>query len=295
MRRLMLIGAAAGTLIVALLAVGFLFPLQLFNFVVPKDAGGTVLLRDVSFGALPRQKLDVYAPTEATGAPRPILVYLYGGSWANGTRTGYDFVGRAFAAAGFVVVVPDYRLYPDVRYPSFLKDCAAAIAWARAHAAEIGGDPDRIVLVGHSAGAYNASMLALDGRWLGAADVPREAIVAWAALAGPYDFLPLDVAATQRTFGAVEDLAATQPINYVDANDPPALLATGAVDRTVAPRHTTTLAALMRNAGITTETRIYDGIGHLGIVAAIARPLRSRAPVLADIVMFLKARLAEAG
>jgi len=341
----MLIGAGVGVLIVAVLAVGFLFPLQVFNALVPKDAGGRVLMRGVAFGAEPRQRLDVYVPTEVTptrdaarrdpgvdargqaprvearaqalplsggggngndppangasspqpAGPRPILVYLYGGSWANGTRRGYDFVGRAFAAAGFVTIVPDYRLYPDVRYPSFLEDCAAAVAWARAHAAEIGGDPDRILLVGHSAGAYNVAMLALDPRWLAAAGVPCSAIVAWAGLAGPYDFLPLAVAATQRTFGEADDLPDTQPVNHVDPGDPPALVATGDLDRTVAPRHTMTLAALMRETGIAAEAKIYNDVGHLGIAAAIARPLRGRAPVLADIVAFLRARLDEAG
>src|SRR3546814_8631076 len=103
-------------------------------------------------------------------------------------------LGRAFAAQGFVVAVPDYRLVPKVRFPAFVEDSAAAVKWVRAHIARFGGDPDRIVLAGHSAGAYNAAMLAVDPQWLGP---DRAAVKGWATLAGPYEFLPLDTRRTE--------------------------------------------------------------------------------------------------
>ena len=146
-----------------------------------------------------------------------------------------------------MVAIPDYRLVPQVRYPAFLQDNAAAVRWVRVHAREVGGDPDRLVLAGHSAGAYNAAMLAMDGRWLG---TDRRAVRGWIGLAGPYDFLPLDTPVTQATFGAAPDSAATQPISFAGAGDPPALLATGDEDTLVRPRNSDTLAARLTAVGV---------------------------------------------
>lgn len=259
-------------------------PLLTFNAAVPKDRGSRLVLRDAAFGPDPRQRLDVYAPT-ASRSRRPILIFFYGGSWNSGTKVGYAFVGRAFAAQGFVVIVPDYRLVPAVRYPAFLEDNAAAVRWARAHAAEIGGDPDRIVLAGHSAGAYDAAMLALDPRWLGP---DRAAVRGWIGLAGPYDFLPLDGPVTRAAFGNVADPASTQPISYAAAGDPPAFLATGDKDVTVRTANSDNLAARLRTADVDVERRRYPALGHVGVVTALARPLRDRAPVLADAAAFAR-------
>ena len=257
-------------------------PLTLFNGVVPKD-GGVVRSDDITYGTHPRQKLDVYAPKGATGLP--VIVWIYGGSWNSGMKEGYGFAGRAFASRGFVTVVPDYRLVPEVRYPAFLEDNAAAVRWVRANVARYGGDPDRIVLAGHSAGAYNAAMLAVDARWLGA---DRAAIKGLIGLAGPYDFLPLDGPVTQAAFGQAPDLPDTQPVRHVDASAPRAFLATGADDTTVRPRNTEKLAAKLREAGVSVETRVYPKLGHVGIVTALARPLRGKAPVLDDATGFAR-------
>ena len=260
----------------------------LFDALVPFDRGVSRILSDVSYGGDKRQKLDVYAPDAPTG-PLPILVFFYGGAWNDGSKDNYAFAGSAFASRDFVVVVADYRLHPQVVFPGFLEDCAAAVAWARAHADAIGGDADRIVLAGHSAGAYNAAMLALDPQWLRRAGVPQASVRAWAGLSGPYDFLPLDDPATIRTFSHVQKLALTQPGNFAAKGAPPAFLATGAEDTTVAPRHTLELARRLRAASVAAETRQYSGIGHAGLVAALAWPLRWRAPVLEDAVEFLRA------
>lgn len=285
----MLTGALIGIAIVAILALAWFAPGRFFNRLVPKDRGSRVVARAVEYGPLPRHRLDLYAPRDGEG-PWPVVVYIHGGSWASGSRSSYDFVGRALAAQGFLVAIVDYRLYPEERYPSFLEDCALAVAWLLRGAGEFGGDPARLGLLGHSAGAYNAAMLALDGRWLAGVGATG-AVKAWAGLAGPYDFLPLDSPITKRTFGGVEPLSATQPVNFVTPDSPPTFVAHGDRDRTVAPRHTTMLAALLRAAGGAVEERHYPGIGHLGIAAAIARPLRRRAPVLADVTAFLRSRL----
>lgn len=258
-------------------------PLRLFNAIIPKDGGVQRIERGTAFGSHERQKLDVYAPRKRSAGQLPIIVFFYGGSWQSGTREGYDFAGRALASRGFLVVIPDYRLVPEVRFPSFLEDGAAAVRWTRANAARLGGDPDRIVLAGHSAGGYNAAMLALDPRWLGE---DRRAIRGFAGIAAPYDFLPLDTPASIGAFGQERDLPATQPVNFASAGDPPALLLHGERDATVKPRNSYRLSERLEAAGVDARVKLYPEIGHIKIVTSLARPLRGQAPVLADIDSF---------
>jgi len=263
-------------------------PLSLFATFTPKDAAKSPE-HGVAFGPDPRQKLDVYAPRREA-APAPVAVFFYGGSWDSGRRQDYGWVGRALAAQGFLTIVPDYRLYPAVRYPSFVEDGALAARWAVEHARALGGDPKRIVLIGHSAGAYNAAMLALDDRYLKAAGVDPKAVRAFAGLSGPYDFLPLDGPITRQTFGEYPDLPATQPAAYVRADSPPAFLATGDGDTTVKPRNTKALAAALRAKGVAVDERHYEGLNHADTVLALSRPFRGKAPVLAEMAAFLKGR-----
>lgn len=262
--------------------------LNAFNRLMPKDLGGRLAARAVAYGDHPRHRLDLYAPRRrpAEGAPLPLVLFFYGGSWAAGMRQGYGFVGRALAARGFLAAIPDYRLVPEFRFPAFLEDGAAAFRRVREAAPAWGGDPDRIVIAGHSAGAYIAAMLALDPQWLGG---DRTAVRGFAGLAGPYDFLPLDSAATRVAFGKAEDLEATQPVNFVSAGAPPALLLHGLRDRTVSPRHSRALAERLRNANAAAELRLYPRLGHVGLATALAVPFRRRAPVLADIAAFASA------
>ena len=259
-------------------------PLKTFNAVIPKDAGGTLVAKDQAFAAGERGRLDLYAPRRKAGeAKLPVIVFFYGGSWSSGVKEGYGFVGRALAAEGFLVAVPDYRLVPEVRFPGFIEDGAAAVKWVRANAARFGGDPDRLVLAGHSAGAYNAAMLALDPQWLGS---DRAAVKGFAGLAGPYDFLPLSGAVSQAAFGQASDPKATQPINFAGAGDPPALLLVASKDRLVFPRNSIRLAAALRQAGVPAQLKTYDSVGHIGILTAVAKPFRGRAPVLRDVSAF---------
>lgn len=257
-------------------------PLKTFDAVVPKDAGSRLAARGVAYGTDPRQRLDVYTPT-AAGSDRPVIVFVYGGSWASGTRDGYQFAGRALAAQGFVTIVPDYRLVPQVRFPGFVEDVAAAVRWTESHAAEFGGDGQRIVLVGHSAGAHIAAMVALDERWLGQ---DRRAIRGFVGLAGPYDFLPLDPGAAQAALGSWPRPEETQPINFAGPGDPPVLLLAGADDTTVKPRNSTALGEKLRTAGVDASVTIYPDLGHIGIVTALSRTFRGKAPVLADTARF---------
>jgi acetyl esterase/lipase len=266
-------------------------PLSLFANLSPKDPALTSA-RDVSFGPDPRQKLDVYTPRNpsgGTGVPAPVAVFIYGGSWDSGRRQDYNWVGRALAARGFVTVVADYRLYPDVRFPAFVEDGALAVKWAVENAGRFGGDSSRIVLAGHSAGAYNAAMLALDGRYLQAAGVDPKRIRAFAGLSGPYDFLPLTDPIAIRTFGEARDLPATQPTYFARSDAPPAFLATGEQDTYVFPRNTVALASALRAVGARVEERHYPELTHISMVLALSRPLRGRATVFDEMTAFLKA------
>lgn len=260
-------------------------PLSTFDRLVPKDRGGTLVAKGLAYGPGPRQRPDVYAPRGDCGQPRPIVVFFYGGSWSSGTRAGYAFVGRALAAQGFVTVVPDYRLVPEVHYPAFVEDGAAAVRWVTANAEKYCGDGRSVVLMGHSAGAYIAAMLAVDPRWLGRT---RAAIKGLIGLAGPYDFAPFDVDASRAAFGQVSDPAETQPVTWASAGDPPALLLYGSDDDVVRPRNSEALATRLRAGGVAVEQRAYPKLGHVGILLALARPFRGRAPVLNNASTFIR-------
>jgi len=280
--------ALASLICLCLAALGFsrASPLSLFDAIGPRDAGGRLAARDLVYGEGARQRLDVYAPA-VPREPAPVLVFFYGGSWESGAKDDYAFVGQALAAQGFVTVLPDYRLYPQAKFPDFLQDGAAAIAWVRDNIAAYGGDPRRIVLAGHSAGAYNAVMLGLDPRYLTAAGVDPKVIRAVAGLSGPYDFLPLDTDTTIKVFGQAPNLAETQPATFVGPLSPPAFLATGDADKTVKPRHTASLAARLRAANVPVQERIYRKLDHHDTLLALSVTFRSKAPELAEMSAFL--------
>jgi len=264
-------------------------PLSLFATLGPKDPA-LKSARGLAFGPRPHQKLDVYAPRHTPGqAAVPVAIFFFGGSWDTGRRQDYNWVGQALAAKGFLALVPDYGLYPTTRYPDFLNDGALAVRWAEQHAAEYGADPTRIVLVGHSAGAYNAAMIALDPRYLASAGADRKHIKALAGLSGPYDFLPLTDPIAIRIFSEANDLPGTQPSAFVTAQAPPAFLATGDADTMVYPKNTIKLAARYRAVGVEVEERHYRGIDHVNMVLALSRTFRGRAPVLQEMTDFLHA------
>lgn len=255
-----------------------------FNALAPRDRGARRVAHNISFGTEPRHQLDVYAPV--VDEPMPVIVFIYGGSWASGSKDDYSFVGAALAAQGFVTVIPDYRLVPEVRFPSFIEDCAAATRWVSDHIAEFGGDASRIVLVGHSAGAYNAMMLALDAHYLRDAGFDQSRLRGVVGIAGPYDFLPFDVAATRDAFGQAPAAELTQPVHFARTDAPPLLLVWGDADTTVGARNLQGLERAMSAAGGSVETKIYPGVNHVDIMLALSRPLRGRAPTLADVVAF---------
>lgn len=287
MTRPLAVVASLLALVLGAIGLASCSPLALFDAIGPRDSGGRLALRDAAYGTGPRRRLDVFVPVAAT-ASAPVLVFFYGGSWKGGSKEDYAFVGQALAAQGFVTVMPDYRLYPEVRFPDFLDDGAASIAWVRDNIAAYGGDPRRIVLAGHSAGAYNAAMLGLDTQYLRRAGVDPWTIRAVAGLSGPYDFLPLDEGTAREVFGAFPDKAATQPVTFASAHSPPAFLATGEADTVVRPSNTRNLAARLRERRVPVQERAYAGLDHADTLLALSVAFRSKAPVLAEMTAFLK-------
>ncbi|MCS6759454.1 MAG: alpha/beta hydrolase [Candidatus Devosia euplotis] len=280
--------------VVALLLLLALLPLPAFAlsvmgpFNLPAAmGGGTAKAADgVSYADGPRHKLDVYAP-ETRGAPAPAVFFIYGGGWNRDERSDYQFAGRALAARGFVVVIADYRLMPEAQYPGFLEDSANALRWVQDNIVNYGGDTSRLFLAGHSAGAYNAAMLALDPSF------PREYgvtmnVLAAAALSGPYDFYPFEYGEVQNAFGAAPNLQGAQPINLVIDQTPPMYLATGTTDPIVRMQNTERFAQKLKDSGIWVKTRYYEGFGHMEPVIAMGALWRWRAPVLDDMVAFFQ-------
>ena len=265
-------------------------PLRALNAISGASPGAS-LLEGVAYGALPRQRLDIYTPTAAPPAGGwPVVVFFYGGSWNTGARAEYGFVGRAMAARGVLTLVADYRLYPTVRYPDFLSDCAQALAWGFANAQRLRGDPKRVFVMGHSAGAYNAAMLALDPRWLAATGhAPRE-LAGWIGLAGPYDFFPTDNRDAQPVFFHPNYPAHAQPIEFAQAPGPRSFLGAPVNDALVNPtRSTRSLAAGLQAAGSAVTLRMYPRPSHATLIGAFGAPLRWVAPVLDDVIGFIDA------
>lgn len=275
----------SATAAVALLAVGACHPADLLNALVPND--GYKRTTDTAYGPLSRHRLDIYQPTASDhSGSSAIVVYVYGGSWKSGERGYYRFVGEALSSLGFVVVIPDYRLFPEVRFPAFVDDIALAIAWAREHAREIGGDPDRIVLVGHSAGAHIAALISVDRRYLDHAGVPPTAIRGLIGLAGPYAFDPLAYDSTRPIFTDAGDVP-FRPVSAVGDRAPPALLLHGQDDDVVEPVNAMKFRDAILEAGGKAEAIVYPDVGHIGLVVSLSSPFRNRDRVFADAAEFL--------
>ncbi len=261
------------------------------NALTPRSAAAVET--SVAYGTLPRQRLDVYRPSVAAPAGGwPVVVFFYGGTWNSGERGDYLFLGQALASRGVLALVADYRLYPEVRYPDFIADSALAVAYGLEHAAQLGGNPHRVFAMGHSAGGYNAAMVALDPRWLAATGhAPRE-LAGWIGLAGPYDFFPTDNPEAQPVFFHPNYPARAQPIEFahpaVPAQVPRAFLGAPEKDRLVSPRRSTLqLAQALQSAGVPVVLELYPRASHTTLVGAFAWPLRWVAPVLDDVAGFI--------
>jgi acetyl esterase/lipase len=270
------------------LLLGACSPLTLVNVVVPDDTYERTT--GVSYGPAPRQRLDVYRPAGPAGeaAASPVIVFFYGGSWKGGDRRQYRFVAEAFARRGFMVVIPDYRVYPEVRFPAFVEDGAAVVRWVSRHIGDFGGNPDRVFLAGHSAGAHIAALLAVDGRYLAADGGAPGNICGVASVAGPLAFDPTSYDSVKAIFQDA-DRSSTRPVKRVTAGAPPFLLLHGAADETVYPKNATEFADAMRAYDRPVDLHLIPGIGHYRILLSMASPFEWIAPVNDRIASFVAA------
>ena len=259
-------------------------PIAAINLLVPRE--GYDVRAGLAYGPDPRHKLDVYVPQGLNG-PAPVLLFFYGGAWSSGDRSQYLAFGQSFASKGIVTVVADYRLYPQVKYPAFAQDAARALAWVHAHAREHGGDPARIFVSGHSAGAYNAVMLASEPKFIESVGGRLDWIRGVIGIAGPYDFLPLTDPDYIDMFHGANNQDA-MPVNHVDGKRPPMLLATGSDDGTVLPRNSDRMAAKLKAHGNSAEVIKYPGVGHVGIILSLAPGFRGKTTLREDMVRFIQ-------
>jgi acetyl esterase/lipase len=264
-------------------------PLALINATVA--TGTHRLLGDQAYGPDPRQRLDVYLPQPAV-AQAPMVLFFYGGTWSSGRRQDYRFVGEALASRGIVALVADYRLSPQVRYPAFLQDSALALRWAWDRAERLGASPSRVFVMGHSAGAYNAAMLALDPRWLAEVDLAPERLAGWVGLAGPYDFLPIEVPEARVAFSWPDTPQDSQPLFHARRAQPPrtpsALLLAARKDTLVDPvRNSQGLAQALRQQGVPATLELLDRVSHITLIGSFAAPLRGLAPALDRVSVFV--------
>jgi acetyl esterase/lipase len=257
-------------------------PLALLN-----DMGSSNYQRtyDQAYGPDPRQKLDLYIPTQHV-KNADVVIFLYGGRWRSGDKADYRFVAQGLNANGVITVIPNYRLYPQVDWKDFIADAATVYHWVETHIAAYDGNPRRIFLMGHSAGAHIAAMVALDQtvRDQAGSHLPPCGMI---GLAGPYDFLPFVDADVRQVFSSALHPMETQPIFYVDRSDPSLLLLSGASDTTVKPQNSYRLADAMQKVGAKAEVIVYPGVAHTGILVSLARPLQFIAPTLKDTMNFI--------
>lgn len=261
-------------------------PVALLNAAVPNS--GYQITSGISYGSFERNALNVYVPRAPSDGSRPVVVFFYGGSWEAGKRDDYEFVAEALTSQGFVVVVPDYRVYPEVKFPDFMFDAANAVKWTKGNIEQYGGDVGEVFVMGHSAGAHIAAMLTLNADYLASVDLKPQDLSGMIGLAGPYDFLPLTSERLKVIFGPEDQRWKSQPINFVTGNNPPMLLLVGTGDKSVWPKNSYNLAAKIKAAGGPVQVIDYKGRGHIDMVAKLAKPLRDES-LLEPIVQFIRA------
>ncbi|HEX2583750.1 MAG TPA: alpha/beta hydrolase [Steroidobacteraceae bacterium] len=275
--------------VVVIVSIGILSGCTSFSFFAantPASFGHYSRQQNVSYGEKSRNKLDVYRP-EGIDHSVPIVIFIHGGGWDSGDKAQYKFVGAALAEQGYVAVLPNYSLYPQVKFPAFLDDAARAIVWVHSHAAELNGDVNQIYLVGHSAGAHIAVMLALNEAYLQHAGGDAHWLKGVVGLAGPYDFLPFTYPYMNDLFGPPDRFAESQPINYVRPDAPPLLLMHGLRDHTVAPTNTRQLHDAMARLGVNVPVEYFPDATHADLLAAFSFVRSRKPPVMASIKQFI--------
>lgn len=254
---------------------------------LPNAFSDTETTKDIAYGTEPWQKLDVYVPPHSSGQSLPVVVFFYGGSWKDGSKDMYPFVGEAFAKQGYITVIADYSKYPQVKFPTFVEDGAKAVAWTYRHIAEYQGDPKRLFIAGHSAGAHIGAMVVADKQYLQAEGLTPSIINAFAGLSGPYDFVPYEDD-YKDMFGPPANYPNMQVTTFIDGKEPPMLLLWGADDTIVGKSNMDKLIAKIHAEQGSVESKIYQGVDHVAMVSSLVWFLKSKAPILDDVDDFFQ-------
>ncbi len=241
--------------------------------------------RDIVFDEESKQTLDIYIPDHATEERLPVVIFFYGGRWTNGEKGDFAFVGTTLAEEGFIVVIPDYRKYPDVRFPAFVEDGANAVSWVHKNIGDYRGKPETLFLAGHSSGAHIASLLIVDERYL--ESDTNSAIKGFAGLAGPYSFTP-KAEDVKIIFGPPSQYPQMQATTFVDGSEPPMLLLYGRDDELVAPYNLERLRRKIEEKGGQVQAKYYSDIGHIEIIGAMSWIWEYKAPVIDDLTLFFR-------
>ena len=256
---------------------------------LPTAFGGYERTGGLAYGPESRQELDLYVPEAPASEPRAVVVFIHGGSWATGSKNQYRFVGSSLAEQGFIAVLPNYRLSPAVTFPAFVEDAAQAVAWTLQNIERYGGDPRRVFVMGHSAGAHIALLLVLDQHYLADAGVSADALRGAIGLSGPYDF-KINTDRLRTVFGSAPDPRQTQPIRFVRGDAPPLLLIHGTADKVCWSEHSIRLTEQIRAAGGAAELKLYPGLGHGSTVGGFSALGRDQSPSLQDVTAVLRAQ-----
>ncbi len=254
---------------------------------LPNSFSDTDTIKDIAYGSQPWQKLDIYVPPHLSSKPLPVVVFFYGGSWKEGSKNMYPFIGEAFARKGYITVIADYSKYPNVIFPTFVEDGAKAVAWTYHHIAEYNGDPEHLFIAGHSAGAHIGAMITADERYLQTEGLTLSVINAFAGLSGPYDFVPYEEDYIDM-FGPPENYPNMQVSTFIDGTEPPMLLLWGADDTIVGKSNMDKLMAKINAEQGAVESKVYDGINHVAMVSGFVWFLKNNAPILEDITNFFQ-------
>lgn len=281
-------------------AVGSAEVLDWIDARFPRDSQVRIVAEG-NYGPHPSQRAAIWAPTgqafaepaPAAGNPpsrvvHPLVVFFHGGGWHSGAPENYRFVARTLGEHGFATALVGYRLVPEGRFPAMLEDSAAGLRWVRSHAGGAGVAGDAMRLMGHSAGAYNALMLALDPQWLASAGVPQSSIAGIVSLAGPADFYPFTSDSAVNALGHAADPLLTQPVTFARAGAPPILLMHGTADDVVRVRNSRNLAAALRAAGGEVQEIEFEDMGHAGIVMGLSKPFAQGGKVMEPLLDFLR-------
>lgn len=260
-------------------------PIKMLNVLIPSHQYR--LFENIAYGEFPCQLLDIYVPKNVT-PNTSVIIFYYGGGWDSGSKKDYKFAAEAFTSNGYIVVIPDYRVYPDVIFPAFMQDPVSAAKWVKSHIADYGGNANSVFLAGHSAGAHLAVMMGVNSDYLAQEQMTPLDFAGVIGLAGPYDFLPLRSARLKEIFGPEHARWQSQPIHYVDGKNPPILLLVGLKDETVWPHNTLNLAEKIKSFGGHVQVATFERYNHVDMVAKLSKPLRGDGAMLASVITFIK-------